>query len=267
MENKIEDNRAAFFKEIEKEHKRGKILGGLLVVAIGSIFLAKELGMEIPVWLFNWKMLVIGVGLVAVLKSHFRSGWGIFLMLLGGGFLVLDLYPELEIKPLLLPVGIILLGLFIIFKPRRPSHHRHWKKWSKHNKAGKGYVQYEYNCQAEEEVSSEDRTDFYAYMSGIKKSVVSKDYKGGTIRTRFGGVELNLSQADFEGEVVLEIDQLFGGLELIVPAHWEVRPELTTGFSSIEDNRAMQSVPSGENPKVLILRGSNVFGGIEIKNY
>lgn len=267
MSNEIEDNRAAFFKEIEKEHKRGKILWGLLIVAVGSIFLAKELGEEIPVWLFNWKMLVIGIGLVTVLKSLFRSGWGYFLILLGGGFLALDLYPELEIKKLLLPIGIILVGLVVIFKPRRPAHHRHWKKWANHNKAGKGVFQYEYRCQEEAEVSSEDRTDFYAYMSGVKKSVVSKNYKGGTIRTRFGGVELNLSQADFEGEVVLEIDQLFGGLELIVPAHWEIRPELATGFSSIEDNRTMQSVPSGENPKVLILRGSNVFAGIEIKNY
>jgi predicted membrane protein len=266
MENKGDNSKENLIKNFEAEHKRGKILGGLLVVVIGVVFLAKELGAEIPVWLFNWKMLLIGVGLVTLLKHKFRNGWGAVLMLVGGAFLVIDLYPELEIKSLILPVLIILVGLFIIFKPRRKFHRHHWNKWEKHYQYNKNWAIHGNSCQ-EEEVSSDDVINTHVKMGGLKKSIVSKTFKGGLVKIMFGGVELNLSQADFEKEAVLEIDQLFGGLELIVPAHWEVRSEMATGFSSIEDNRTVHPSPSGETPKVLILKGSNYFGGIEIKNY
>jgi hypothetical protein len=35
------------WSKMEKEHRRGKIFGGVLIVVAGSLFLAKELGWEI----------------------------------------------------------------------------------------------------------------------------------------------------------------------------------------------------------------------------
>ena len=36
----------------------------------------------------------------------------------------------------------------------------------------------------------------------------------------FGGAEINFMQADIQGRVELEVNQVFGGTKLIVPAHW-----------------------------------------------
>ena len=56
-----------------------------------------------------------------------------------------------------------------------------------------------------------------------------------------------------------------GGTKIIVPAHWEVRSEITAIFAGFEDKRQQ---PAALNPqKVLILEGTSIFGGIELKNY
>ncbi|HXA01788.1 MAG TPA: hypothetical protein VNW99_07370 [Cytophagaceae bacterium] len=264
MENK-DEQKNDLTKKTDNEHKRGKIIGGLLVVSIGVLFLLKELGMEIPFWLFSWKMLLIVLGLFTILKNRFKSAWGLTLMITGGAFIAADFYPEVNITSLFFPVLIIIAGLFIIFKPRH-KHHDHWNKWKRqcqYNKKWSGHHPY----YPETENSNDDFISAYVYMGSLKKSIVSKTFKGGKLKSHFGGVELNLSQADFEGQVILEIDQMFGGLELIVPANWEVKSELVAGFSSVEDNRRMQSAVNGETPKILLLRGTNYFGGIEIKNY
>lgn len=45
----------------------------------------------------------------------------VFLVAIGGIFLLGDFYPELNIKPFIWPVVIILFGLMMIFKPRKNS--------------------------------------------------------------------------------------------------------------------------------------------------
>jgi predicted membrane protein len=267
MEDKNKAQKIDLSKDLEGSHKRGKVLAGLLIVAIGVLFLMKELGVEMPFWLFSWKTLLIAVGFFTILKNKFRSAWGLLLMAVGGTFLAADFYPEVNITSLLLPVLIIIVGLFIIFKPRRKNfQHHNWKKWNRHDQHYKKWSKYNSHY-PEAENSDDDIINSYVYMGALKKNILSKSLKGGSLKNRFGGIELNLSQADFEGEIILEIDQMFGGIELIVPAHWEVKSDLATGFSSVEDNRTMKPNINGDAPKTLILRGSNHFGGIEIKNY
>jgi hypothetical protein len=72
-------------------------------------------------------------------------------------------------------------------------------------------------------------------------------------------------QADFEGRVVLEVTQILGGTKLIIPAHWEVQPEMLAVMGGIEDKRQVHNGIASD--KVLILKGTSVLGGIEIKSY
>lgn len=81
-----------------------------------------------------------------------------------------------------------------------------------------------------------------------------------------GGTEINLLQADIREPVMLEINNVFGGTKLIVPAHWNIKNEVTAVFGGIEDKRNLSAGVTDEL-KVVILKGSCVFGGIEITNY
>jgi predicted membrane protein len=113
--------------------------------------------------------------------------------------------------------------------------------------------------------SSEDYIDTTSIFGGVHKKVVSKNFKGGDIVTFLGGSEIDLSQAEINGTARLDVTQVMGGTKIIVPAHWEVRSEVTALFAGFEDKRQQ---PAMINPdKVLIIDGTSIFGGIELKNY
>jgi predicted membrane protein len=246
----------------EKNHTRGKFAGGLLIVTVGTLFLMRELGAEIPQWIFTWKTLLIGIGLVGLIKHGFsRMGW-LIPMAVGGAFLVSDLYPELLIKSILWPVVIIIVGLFIMFRPRRKFRHEHWRRWRQdRHRYADAYRQ------RQSAGTSEDFIDSTAVMGGVEKNILSKQFKGGDVTNVFGGTELDLSQADFEGKITLEVTQVFGGTKLIVPAHWQIQTSTTvTVLGSIEDKRPVNSQTGSDPNKILVLNGTTIFGGIEIRS-
>lgn len=135
-----------------------------------------------------------------------------------------------------------------------------FRRWEGKHQAG-------FSCHREGESIHEDVIDSTSFMGGVKKNILSKNFKGGEITNVFGGAEINLSQADFEQSVTLEMTNIFGGTRLIVPANWEISSELVSVVGSIEDKRPTQSNVSSDVKKVLILKGTTVFGGIDIKSY
>jgi len=114
--------------------------------------------------------------------------------------------------------------------------------------------------------SGDDVIDSTSIFGGVKKMITSKDFKGGEIVCFMGGAEYNLSQADITGPISIDIMQVFGGTKLIVPPHWEIKTETVAIFAGIEDKRPVQ--PGAFDPnKILVLKGTTIFGGIEIKSY
>ncbi len=273
----IKDDRE--WRKIEKSHRRGKVTGGLLLVAIGSLFLAKEVGAEIPEWIFTWKMLLIGIGIVAAIKHKFLHPAWIVLIGIGGTFLINDIFPELHIRPFLWPILIIMIGLAIVFKPRRKNMeyaHLYWKKWQHHQGRYDGWrsgkyawtgEQYSEAPEARSGVPDEDYISATSLMGGVKKIILSKKFKGGEIVNIFGGAHIDLSQADLDENATLEITQVFGGTKLVVPSNWEIKSESVAVLGGIEDKRPVRPAVPGENNKVLVLIGTTIFGGIEIKSF
>lgn len=241
---------------------------GAILIVIGVAALAKAAFFDLPYWLFTWPMILILIGLFSGIKHNFRNnGWWI-MMLIGGYFLVDDIFPGLVDRQYFWPVAIIIIGIVIILKPKRKWDD--WGSWddgkqkSTDNTTGdtSGIVD---ATQGTGTAAEEDFLDIAAVFGGVKKSVYSKNFKGGKISCIFGGGELNLLQADFTGTAVLEINAVFGGCTLIVPSNWQLRINSTPFFGGIDDKRQQPSVISYD--KTLVLNGSIVFGGVEIKSY
>ncbi|MBL0342628.1 MAG: hypothetical protein IPP71_18090 [Bacteroidetes bacterium] len=114
--------------------------------------------------------------------------------------------------------------------------------------------------------SNEELMESVAVFGGIKKNVISKNFKGGEAVSIFGGTEINLSQADINGNVELELVQIFGGTKIILPPHWQVKSEMVSIFGGIEDTRIVQKEVVDFN-KTLILKGVSLFGSIHIKSF
>jgi predicted membrane protein len=251
----------------EKSHRRGKVAGGLMIVVIGTLFLGREMGAELPAWLFSWKSLLIGFGLVGFIKHGFRR-WGWMVpILIGSAFILGDQYPEMSIRPFLWPVLLILIGLIVMFKPRRKFKH-HRERYYRHMAGRYGHYKHGYACgEANAQNSSEDFIDSTAVMGGIQKNILTKNFKGGDVTSVLGGTELNFTQADFEGTATLEVTQVMGGTKLIVPANWQIQSNITTIMGGVEDKRTLNPSANNESNKILVLNGTIVMGGVEITTF
>ncbi len=256
-----EDN----IRDWERSHRRGKVLAGLIIMGIGSLFLAREMGAYIPHWIFSWKVLLIVIGIYVGIKHSFRNAGWLIPIFIGTAFLLRDNFPELGISHYIWPIALIFIGLMIIFKPRRKKCGNHrYRRWERHQNWQQKNEQW---AQWQEKKNSDNYLELNAVFAGMEKNIITKDFKGGEINVVFGGAEVNLSQADINGRVELEINNVFAGTKLIVPAHWEIKSEITAVLGSVEDKRMIQKDISYSESKVLVLRGSVVFGGIDIQSF
>ena len=251
-----------------RRYRRGRsnIWGGLILLGVGALLLLRQAGVYVPDWVFTWQMALIVLGIMSGLKHGFRGGGWLVMILIGGIFMYDRFQPGLNLYRYIWPLVLIGIGMLIILKPGRCRRWRHgrrfkegFEKWKESNH---GFVPGD----MPQESSREDYLDVTSIFGGVKKIVVSKNFKGGDITNFMGGTEVNLSQADFQGTVTLDTTNIFGGAKLVVPASWDVKSEATAIFGGIEDKRDLHTIKPDPN-KVLIIDGTCIFGGIEIRNY
>jgi predicted membrane protein len=225
-------------------------------VTVGTILIAREAGVDIPRWVTSSPMILVAIGLFVGARSSFRN-W-VWLLPFGAGLVLLAdrfwLF-EFDVKEFIWPSIIIIIGLVMIFRPRRKKEDQ-WFDWRKMNAES-----------ASRPVGGEeDYIDTVSVFGSTKKNILSKDFRGGECVNFFGGTELNLMQADITKPIVLDMVQVFGGAKLIVPSNWTIHTsELVSVFGGVDDKRMVQGPL--DPTKILILRGTNVFGGLELKSY
>lgn len=247
----------------------GQTLAGLLLIAAGVFFLLRAFGYYFPEWLLTWPMLLIVGGLFIWLISGFRGLVGLLMTATGGVFLINQRYPEVRLFSFIWPAIVILTGIGIIFG-KKIAWQNYFRKYSDRKRRTNGfYSQPEAAPHLEPAASTglhAESLDIISVFGGASRMIHSENFRGGEIITFMGGAEINLTQADIHGKVELEVIAVLGGVKLIVPAHWLVVSEMITVMGGMEDQR-MQPENSARSGKVLVIKGTAVLGGIEIKSY
>lgn len=245
-----------FNADYRRRDQQSKILTGILVISFGTLFLLDKTGMNIPNWIYSWKMILIGLGVVTLVKHNFRKFWAYVLIGVGAVFLINDFYPGTIDRGLIIPTIIIAAGVTILWKALG------FDRSSKKNNEFETVM-----FEESKEDSSADYFETSTIFGGTEKNVVSKNFRGAKITSVFGGTELNLIHADLQQPAIIETTTVFGGLTIAVPADWRVQSELTTVFGGVEEKRPMVNSSEMDDQKVLILKGNCFFGGVEIHNY
>lgn len=245
--------------ELMKRHKAGKRMAGLVIVIVGAVLLSRQMGVMMPDWLLSWPMILITIGLYVGAKHQFRKPGWIILCLIGTVFLMDNFVEGFNISEYFWPVFIIAIGLFMIF-----SRENKWEReWKRRKAFGRQMVE---EITRNVETNPEDYINHVSIFGSIEKNIISKDFRGGDIVCIFSGAEINLSRAEIKQPVVMEIVNVFGGTTLILPPNWEIKSEMVAILGGIEDKRIQQAgIPDNQN--VLVLRGTCVLGGIEIKSF
>lgn len=231
----------------------GRAFAGVIVLTVGALLLARQAGADIPRGIFSIGALLIAIGVYIGFRQRFRN-WG-WMIPVGFGvlFLANDFIPGFSIGAFIWPLIIITIGLVLIFKPKKSSNQ--WKNWRNWDNGSNNAFQH-----------GDDTIDATAVFGAVKKNVISKNFKGGEVTAIFGGAEIYLGQADIQGRADLELTHVFGGAKIVVPSDWIVQTdEVVCIFGGLDDKR--KNVTTGDDNKVLVLHGTCIFGGIDIKSY
>lgn len=223
-----------------KKSNGSKALGVGLVV-VGLFFLLGQTNL-IPSPLYHalasWPSILILIGIYNLAKGEYNTALVLFVV--GGFFLFPKIAgPVFEQIWEYWPVLLIALGLIFILKPRLANHTESTNTYTG------------------------EWIDETAIFGGIKRHVTTQNFKGGSVKSIFGGTDLYFTGAQTAPEgALLEVTSIFGGTKLMIPSDWKVVVEVTSIFGGFEDKSPMN--PNSSSNNVLRIKGASIFGGGEI---
>jgi cell wall-active antibiotic response 4TMS protein YvqF len=227
-------------------HRMSILAGGALVI-LGTAFLLAQLGVlgVHDAWDF-WPLILVLAGLLKLFGREEPGGrvWGLFLIVAGVA-VQLHYLDMLQLRwKLVWPVLLICVGIFVIGSSVFRVHRR--------RRSG----------------GSPNILDVFVVLGGKEDQVDSKEFEGGEIFCLMGGYELDLRDAHInQDEAVLHVRAIMGGVELRIPDTWRLTVRGTPIMGAFEDKTRPRALGAGEpeGPR-LILEGSVVMGGVEIRN-
>ena len=107
------------------------------------------------------------------------------------------------------------------------------------------------------------RLSAMAILGGVSRGNNSRAFRGADLLAIMGGCQLDLRQAAINGEAVIDVFAMWGGIEIRVPEDWTVVSQIVPLMGGVEDKTRP---PQGATAHRLMLRGFAIMGGVEIKN-
>ncbi len=214
---------------------------GAIILTLGLLFLLNNLGiLNISLGTLWLPLLLIVIGLWQIFSIG-RPAFGPSILVGIGLLWLLQNFGWLEWR-MIWPLLFILVGIWILFKKTIPNPFRGT-------------------------TSSTDEINLFTLFGGSEIRVDSQNFQGGNAMSTFGGIEIDLRDAQLaEGEILLNVSAFFGGVEIRVPEDWSVVIRGTPILGGIEDARKRRSSVSSDATSTLIIRAFAMFGGVEVRS-
>lgn len=217
-----------------------RFIVGFSFIAVGVIAFIGSIGLIDAGWLLEkyWPIALLVLSVAIWLANHKRWLWALVIFV-AGVVALLNIHTDLYINmwALFWPAVAVAIGVSIIVRGAKPSYENI------------------------DEMSS-DRSDQFALLSGSEHRVSTQDYTGGKAAAILGGVEIDLREASIKKKAVLDIFVLMGGVEVKVPAGVRVKSDIGAVLGGVD---VKPDPKAGKSSPILILTGTVVMGGVEVK--
>ena len=220
----------------------GVLLFGLALIGVSIVMIGDFCGLwkveNFDGW---WTLFLIIPGFAGIIKSGF-SFWNSALILVGAWFLVdaqsenWGITTEMMFAVLLLIFGIMFIGIAV-----------------KRSRASKNPL---------EDNEYSDVVTYTAFFGGAEATNRSKELKQISLSAAFGGIKLDLSDAQFVDGAIIGADAIFGGIDIILPKGCKVKAKGLPIFGGLK-NTYNESIVDGS--PLIIIEYNAIFGGIDIK--
>lgn len=276
---------------------------GIILLFVGIIYLLKPLiPYEVRSYLFSWQMILMAIGVIMGFTSRFKGNSWWLTSVVGLYFFMLKFFRDLEFydwfKNIQFPLFLIIIGCFVIYRARnkRPRKHiesepnEHVANTYGHNAASPvlpndlfedativddtnanyaAHQEQHTHKKQEQAYHHEDESfNINAIFGTNRKVIKSKHYQGSNINSVFGNIYMDAVETEFDGVIYIDILNLFGSIDLVLPANYEVRNELVPILGSVNDRRNLlrHNTMNTENKKYIVLKGTVLFGNVDIKS-
>ena len=231
-----------------KNNRLGSILWGAAFIIAGIGFAGNAFG----VWNFDlffdgwWTLCLIVPAVISMIQSGPNTGNVVCALV--GVVLLLSAQDVLDphlLGKLFLPVLLVVIGISILLGSRR-------RAVTAENGTVPGAARF----------SREGTPAYTGVFSGQDVRWPAQAFEGANLTAVFGGVKLDLRDAVFSGDTIVNATAIFGGIDLLVPPHVQVKVSGTPVFGGVENHA---DGPAAGGAPVIYLNTSCVFGGIDIK--
>jgi hypothetical protein len=106
-----------------------------------------------------------------------------------------------------------------------------------------------------------DELRLVAVLNGIQLASRAKAFTGGSMLAWYGGIDVDLSEAELAPDARLSLHTLFGGIAIKTPPGWRVESELAAVAGGVDTRTSSHDDPDAP---VLTVTGTALFGGIAV---
>ena len=224
-----------------------QLIGGLVIMILGLALLLDRFGIGNAGLVFRlWPLAIVAFGVMHFTRAEKQHRfWGLFWIFTGSWLLLRSLgIVRLGFWELFWPVMLIAFGVSLVMRTL----------------ADGGYLR----------PDQSRSSHLFGVLSGSKQKFDGLPFEGAYMTAVMGGCELDLRRAVVPPgeERIVVVFALMGGHAIKVPPDWEV---VVTGMpirGGIEDkgDRPVAPPPLDAKPPRLILQGTVMMGGLELKN-
>jgi len=220
--------------------KLGNILWGICFIIVGVIVLLNSLGVaDINIFFKGWWTLFIIIpSFIGLIKDEDKI-WSIFFLCLGVALLLVarGIIDMAIIAKCIFPAILIIIGINIIFKDR---------------------INLKVNEKVKE-LNKKDADEYYATFSGQKLDFADQAFKGAKLNAIFGGIDLDLRNAEIKQDTVIEVCSVFGGVDIKVPKNVAIKVVSNSIFGGVSNK-----VKTKDAKTTIYVKAMCLFGGCDI---
>ena len=222
-----------------------QVILGVFAIGMGVLFLLDNLDIfEFHRAVAFWPAAFILFGVIKLLDTQSPNGVLVGSILVGVG-VVMTInrlgFMHINMRALW-PLIIIFLGAAVVFKAV----------------TGRRLL----GMQAKDDEATDSVVDITAILGGFDRRITTPNFRGGEVTAVMGGCMLDLRGSSIEGEAVLNVFTLMGGITLKVPPDWTVALNGTPIMGGFDE----KTVTAPHNNKRLVIRGYAIMGGVEVRN-
>ena len=105
-----------------------------------------------------------------------------------------------------------------------------------------------------------DEVALVAIFDGVALKSSARAFRGGSMFSWFGGIAVDLREAQLAPDAHFDVHSLFGGIAIRVPLEWRIESDV----KALGGGGAVSPAQPGADAPVLRLDGFAAFGGVAI---